>query len=133
MAFASTNDVAARLGRALTATESTSAGFLLEAAQGVIELAVEANEAAIVPLPPVLRFMAVELVLRAMANPSNLISEQETLGVYQHTERFRSAESELLLTNLEELMVRQAVKGSLSGSVRIQSHVDDIYHALIGS
>lgn len=127
MAFASDTDVEARLGRALSESETGTAGFLLEGAQAIIEAAADKAEADIDPIPPVLRFVAVELVVRAMANPESLASQSEALGAYSHTERFRSeANSDLLLTKLEEQMVRRAVHGQLSGTGQMKSLASDI-------
>ncbi len=140
MALANTDDVSARLGRVLNDQETTSATYLLDAATAIVCEAGDTTEdfiEAMDPVPPVLRFVTVELVSRAMANPSALLQQEERLGEYQHMERFRAntseAASDLLLTDSEELLVRRAVLGSTTGSVRIKSHIDDIYDALIGS
>jgi hypothetical protein len=128
MAFASVEDIAARLGRVLTDLEKGAATFLLEGAQAIVEIAVEKTEEQIVPLPPVLRFVTVEVVCRAMANPQGLASESETLGAYSHTERYSGeGVSDILLTKLEELMVRRAVHGTLSGTAQTGSVVSDTY------
>jgi hypothetical protein len=128
MAFASVEDIAARLGRVLTDLEKGAATFLLEGAQAIVEAAVERTEEQIDPLPPVLRFVTVEVVCRAMANPQGLASESETLGAYSHTERYSGeGVSDILLTKLEELMVRRAVHGTLSATAQTGSVVSDTY------
>lgn len=121
MAFASTDDVKARRGRPFVEEEEKTAELLLEAAQSVIEDAVGKDEAGIVALkgavPSVLRFLTVEKVFKAMANPAGLSSESETLGAHSHTSRFNAGEnSDLLLSELEERIARQAVYGKLSGT-----------------
>jgi hypothetical protein len=132
--FAEASDVAARLGRDLTEAEQTAAAFLCEAATAVIEEAVESTRSALGSgFPPVLKFLCVEKVIRALSNPSNLAQETETLGQYTHSQRFRGEGNELELSDLEERMARRAVRGTLSGSVAVRSHIDDVYDALIGS
>jgi len=130
MALAKPEDVAARLGRELDDEETTAVGFLLDAATAVVEEAIEGP--ADDPAPPVLRFVAVEVVVRALANPNGLASRSETLGAYSHSEAFLSGAG-LMLTKTEELMVRRAALGAVAGSVAIPSHVDDIFDALVGS
>jgi hypothetical protein len=105
----------------------TSAGYLLEAASAVVADAVGDREANIEPVPDVLRFVTVEVVCRAMANPAGLSSESEQLGEYSHTSRFRDGTSGggLWLTDLERLMVRGAVHGRLSGTALQQSMASD--------
>lgn len=121
MAFASTDDVKARRGRPFADEEEATAQLLLEAAQSNIELAIGKTEAEIKELkgdpPPVLRFMTIEKVFRAMANPEGLSSQSEALGAYSHTNRFNAGDiPDLLLSDLEERQVRQAVYGKLSGT-----------------
>lgn len=128
MAFASKEDVAARLGRSLADSETDQVDFLLDAATAVIEEAVDKAEADISPLPAVLRFVCVEVVCRAMANPQGLSSQQEALGAYSHSERFQGGDgaSGLLLKPLETQMVRRAVHGQLSGTAQIGSLASDL-------
>lgn len=135
MAFASKDDVAKRLKRSLTSTEEVTADFLLEAAQAVIEEAVERDEAQIQALkgavPSALRFIAVELTIRALSNPEGLVSKSESLGAYANTKRFRKdyqgegAQGELELTPIQERLVRRAVWGRLSGTAQMGSVATD--------
>jgi hypothetical protein len=127
VAFASTPDIEKRLGRSLDGSEAESVDFLLEGAQAVIEQAVDKTEEQIGDVPKVLRFMAVELVLRARSNPQGLASQSETLGAHSHTERFRGegSSSDMLLTKIEERMVREAVYGQLSGTGQAKSLASD--------
>jgi hypothetical protein len=131
VAFASTADVAKRRGRPLEGSDEDTAAYLLEAAQSVIEEVVERDEAAIVAekggVPTILKFIAVEKVLRAMANPQGLASQSETLGAHSHTERFNSGGStDLLLSEVEERLARKAVYGQLSGTARTKSLASEI-------
>lgn len=131
MAFAEVEDVATRLARDLTAEEGAMAEMLLEAATAEIARAAgrdDAWAAALAPVPQILRFVAVELVRRAMSNPEGLKSVSETLGAYQHSRSFQGADTAgLFLTDREERMVRSAVYGTLSGSSRVESLADDLY------
>jgi len=136
LAFATVEDVEARRGGPLSESEEVSAEFLLEAAQGLVEEAVERDEAEIVALkgsvPPVLRFLVVERVLKAMANPQGLASQSEALGAYSHTERFNSsANSELMLSSAEERLARKAVYGKLAGTGEMESPL--VSEARVGS
>lgn len=114
MAFATTEDVADRLGRVLSAGEEQSITFLLDGATAVIALAAGSDSDDIDPVPDLLRFLAVELACRALANPNSLDSLQEQIGQANYSARFRDAG--LMLTRTEELLVSQAVNGTLSGS-----------------
>lgn len=127
MAFASIDDVKARLGRPLTEADEAAANFLLVGAQMFVEAAAEKTEEQLDSFPPVLRFVTVEMVCRAMANPQGLASESETLGAYSHTERYSAEGADLLLTKTEELLVRRAVHGTLSGSAELASLASDAY------
>lgn len=128
MAYAEALDIETRLkpklARALTEDERGAAELLLEGASAAIDAALEKSEALESP-PAVLRFVAVEVVCRAMANPQGLLSEQEGLGAYTHAERFVNAGGGLWLTDLETAMVRRAVHGSLSGSSEPESLASD--------
>ena len=131
MPFATAEDVATRLGRALTATEAATAEMLIEAATAVIAEAASKNDAwatALTPVPNMLKFLAVEVVVRAMANPEALSRFQEQLGAYSSTKAFATvtAGGGLMLTDVETNLVRRTVYGTLSGSVRVESLADDV-------
>jgi hypothetical protein len=130
MAFATAADVEKklkpRLGRAFTADETAAAALLLDGASAVIEVAIDKTEADLgADKPTVLRFIAIEVVARAMANPSGLASEQEGLGAYSHAERYLTEGGGLWLTELEERMARSAVHGQLSGTALTESILSD--------
>lgn len=124
MALASTDDIETRLGRGpLSDRQTAQAALLLEGADAVIA---NAAGVAIANLPtdaPLLRFVAIELVCRAMANPDGVDSTREQLGAYSHAADFR--EAGLLLTDDEEKLIRVAVTGRSSGSAYVRSLVDD--------
>ena len=126
MAYAEASDIEIRLkpklGRAFTDDESAAAELLCEAASAVIDNAT--GKAEVDPAPAVLRFVAIEVVCRAMANPQGLASEQEGLGAYSYAQRYVN-DGGLWLKELEEKMVRQAVHGKLSGSSELASLASD--------
>lgn len=124
MAFASTDDVADRLGRTLSTGEQTSVELLLELAQGVIAAAAGEDDdwaAALTPVPSVLRALTIELTVRALANPNSLESLAESIGQANYQARFR--EYGLWLSDYEERLVRQVAGSTRSGSVLLKSIV----------
>lgn len=131
MAFASTDDIAARLGESsLSEADEASAEMLLEFATAVIAQAVDKDDEwadALDPVPKILRLMTVELVCRAMASPQALGSATETLGAYSRSETYRrDLSTSLVLTDLEERMLRRAIIGRLSGSAEVESLASDV-------
>jgi hypothetical protein len=123
VAFATEADVAKRFGRELSDGEKGMAEALIEAAEAMIAEAVERDDewaTALDPVPKVLKFVAVEIAARGMANPTALSSLQEQLGSHQYTETFRrSAEGAgILLSNQERDLVRRTVLGSQVLSMR---------------
>lgn len=135
MAFATEEDIATRLGRALTATEAGQAELLLELATALIAGACgkdDAWAAAYTPTPVIVKAFCVELVARVMSNPTGLASLSETLGQYSNTQRFRDAAvgGGMFLTDLEERVIRRAVFGRNTASARAESIVDDLYLCL---
>jgi len=134
MAFANAIDVSIRLGRVITDSEEVQITALLNAVGASIALAVGKDEADIAD-NNVLRYVSVEAVLRSFLNPEGLVTESESLGSYQYRKE-RSADREsggVMLTESEALLVRRAVYGTMTGSSRLRSHVDDVYEALLGS
>jgi hypothetical protein len=123
VAFATADNVAARLGRPLTDAEKGSAEFLIDSAASLVALAVDRDESwaeSLNPVPKVLRLIVVEATCRALTNPNGLESFQESLGDHGHTETFRrSAEAAgLLLTQQERDLARRTVLGSGLSSMR---------------
>lgn len=126
MAYAEASDIETRLkprlGRTFTEDEMAAAELLCEGASAVIDECHEKGELA--SPPAVLKFVTIEVVCRAMANPSGLQSEQEGLGAYNHAERYMN-DGGLWLKELEEAMVRRAVHGRLSGTSEPSSLASD--------
>ena len=133
MAFAIVEDVETRLGLSLTGDERIRVELLLDSATAVIAEVVGKDEADIDPVPPVVEFVAVEVAARMLNTSPGVQSEQESLGAFSYSRTYKRDGGGVLLTKSEELLVRKAVYGGTSGSVRIRSHVDDIYEALTGS
>jgi hypothetical protein len=123
--YATATDIETRLkpttGLELTDDQRAAAELLCEAATAVIVTCCGGKE--LESPPPVLRFVAIEAVCRAMANPQGLSSEQETIGAYSYAQRYLAEGGGLWLKPLEEQMVRQAVHGRLSGSSTMKSDV----------
>lgn len=133
MAFATTQDVAARLGRELTTAEDETAEYLLDAATSVVTEAVGKDDdwasdlEASDDIPNVVRIVTTELAVRALGNPTGAQSVQETLGQYSHSVRYAGIYEGggLLLTATEEMLLRRTVRGVLSGSARLDSMIRD--------
>lgn len=130
--FATTEELAARAGRTFTDAEVLQAEGLLAAATAVISDAAgktEAWAATLSPVPNMLRFLCIELANRVLANPDGLRSSSEQLGAYQNSRSFRDAAAGagLLLSTVEELLVRRTVYGRTTGSAKTESIVNDIY------
>lgn len=126
MAFASTSDVGDRLGRVLSAGEEQSVQLLLDGATAVIAHAAGRDDAwatDLDPVPELIRFLAIEVACRALANPNQLDSLQETLGQASYSARFRDAG--LMLTDTEQALVTAALYTG-TGSSRVSSIVDDV-------
>lgn len=124
MAYATADDVAARLGRDLTADETTQAEAVLDIVAGLIADAVAKDGDAWVadPVPTTLMLLSIEKAISALVNPNNLASFSEQLGSYQHSGTYpRSGDVGIFLSDSEERRVRRAVYGAASASVRIGS------------
>lgn len=124
MSLASTTDIAARLGRTIADSETAAVDFLIEAADSVIaevgEVAVDTLDAEVTPA---LRFIAVDIVCRAMANPQGIASLQEQLGQYASTVRFRDLDvgGGLQLTPDERRRVRRIFGLGTFAAVTLES------------
>ena len=121
IAFATVDDVAARLGRALLPTEALEAPWLLNMSCAVIADAAGYDDgwaSRLNPVPQLLRMLSVILVCRALANPSEYTSTTEKIGAYN----FQAARAmNFELSDAEVLMVRRAVHGRTTVSVDIES------------
>lgn len=138
MTFATADDIAQRRGRTFTEDERAMADLLCEAATAVITDAAGKTDAwadTLDPVPRILKFVAIEVVARVMPNPDGLRSFQEQLGAYSHSESYRDVATGggLLLTQSEVLLVRRAVWGTTSGSVKVASAATEIADLLYGS
>ena len=123
MAFATTDNVEARLGRSLTDAEKGSAEFLIDAAASLVANAVGRDESwaeALDPVPKVLRLIVVESTCRALNNPAGLDSLQEALGDHSHTKTFRRGADAAgaLLTKQERELARRTVLGAGLSTMR---------------
>lgn len=127
MAFATTDDVATRLGRDLTVAEDAFAEQVIEDVQGLIlEIAGTAEPS---PVPTYYKALCVSKVIALGANPTGLASESETLGAHTYSKTFpRSMDGlDVFLTEHEEYTVRRIANNAVSGS----SHPDAIPHAFV--
>lgn len=130
MAFATTDDVALRLGRALTSGEEDQADLLLGLATATIANAADKDDVwaeALDPVPVLLKGFCIELTCRALANPNGLFSKSETIGSYSYTHSFnKDVSSAMALSDVEVLVIRRAVNGSNSGSAKAENVLDEL-------
>ena len=128
MALATAQDVADRLGRDLTATEVTTIEALIDFASAAIGLAVGKDDDWIATYDPpqIVRFICADVALRSFNNPTFAARTQETLGSYSYSVDFGSQPPGMALTELEQRMVRKAVFGRTSGSVRLGSMFQEV-------
>lgn len=136
MAFATVSDVATRQGRTLTSAEEDSVELLLDFATAAIADAALKDDVwadALDPVPTILQGLTVELVGRALANPSGLTSLQEQIGSYQYMQSFnRDLPAAFVLTDIERRIVRRTV-GSINYEVRTPTPTEDYLESLVGS
>lgn len=124
MSLATAEDVAARLGRPLAANETATVAFLLEAADSTIAAAADvAVDTLDADETPTMRFLAADLVCRAMANPQNLAGLREQLGQYSSSVQFRELAdgAGMQLTPMERRNVRRAFGLSTFAAVTLES------------
>lgn len=123
MIYATTAEVAARLGRALTSAEQTQVSEVLVGVGGLLHEA--AGKPAAwdpVPPPPLFKTLSVEKAVGVIANPLSLASESEQLGAYQRSQTFqRGMDVGIFLTEHEEQLVADAVYAPTSGSSTARS------------
>ena len=144
--FCTPDDVAACLGRDLTAVEaSTTVPALCEIATTAIADAVgrdDAWAAGLTSFPGILRNVAIALVTRSLPDPeapsSSVQSTSETLGAYSYTTRYHDAaggsadgsSGGMVLSDREERMVRRAIYGRNSATSMprtIVNQLDEYY------
>lgn len=131
MAFATTEHIAARIGRDLTSEEqATQVPLLLELATNAILDAVDKTQEwaeALDEVPPALSGLCIELVARVLLNPAGGRSISEQIGQHSRAVTFGPAASAALtLTDAEERRARRAVYGSNSGSAPTRGIVTDL-------
>lgn len=116
--FASVDDVAARLGRDLTAAEQETVTGLLEGVASEIAGVVGEDDAwvaALDPVPGELRSVSIEASVRVLVNPTGAQSVMEQLGSFQRSESWASGRvAGLELSASERRRVRRAVNGSVT-------------------
>lgn len=130
VAFATVGMVSARVGRDLTAAEAAQVPTLLQMATDLIAEACDKPDtwpATVTTIPPALRTVCVECVVRVLHNPTGARSQQEQIGSYLHSETYSAdTPAGMALTASEERRVRRAVHGVGSGTVRLSSILDDV-------
>jgi len=134
MAFATPDDVAARLGRDLTTEEEAFVEAALDDATAAIAEAAGKNDEwseDLDPVPKVIKALAVSLVVRAGQNTEGVVSRTEALGQYSVTDRFpdpRGGESAsgIFLSDDERRLVRRVVFGRGSGTAIPASVLDGL-------
>lgn len=132
MPFATAEDVAKRLGRtaAYEGAALDQVNTLLDLADDAILDAVDKTSAWVddedTMVPPALRAIAIEVVFRALLNPTGARSHSRTLGAFQESTSFRDSTGGVELTDSEERRARRAVYGTTSASAPVHAIVDDI-------
>ena len=133
MAFATATEVATRQGRTFTAAETAAVTLLLDFATAAIAAAADKTDAwatALTPVPKIIKGLTIELVGRALANPSGLYSQSETVGSYSNSQSFsKEVPAAFVLTDLERRVVRRTV-GSLNYNVRTPTATEAYLEAL---
>jgi len=128
-ALAEVSDVEIRLGRDLTERQTAQADALLRQATTNIYNAADKDASWQPPaeIEPLLSMLAVELACRAMANPQALGQISESLGAYSSTTTYprELPGSGIMLTEVEELMIRRAVWGQNAGTYRPDTDASD--------
>lgn len=118
MAFATTDDVAARLGRYLTIEETARAAALVEAASAAIEVVIGRAQDDMDDVPASLQHICVSMTLRALDNPYGFASNSESLGAYSSSQTYNREGGGFLPTQAETQLIRRAVYGTNTGSSR---------------
>lgn len=131
MAFATTSDIATRLGRSLTAAEAAMAQQVIDLVTGMIVTAAgqdDAWAAGLDPIPAYYKALCIDRVMRVGVNPELVQSMTEQLGSHSTTRTFpRDAAGGVFLTDQELLLVSRFAGSPSSGSARTESLVHDVY------
>lgn len=125
MAFATKEEVAARLARSLTTAEENAVDLVIELVQGSIadlvgEGATWADE--LDPVPAYYRALCIEKAIGAISNPQSLAAESKQLGSYSSSKTYqRAQDAGIFFTEREEAQIRRTYGSGLSGSSRPDS------------
>lgn len=129
MSFATTENVAVRLGRPLTAAEEAMSQQVIDDVTGLIAEACGKDSDWITDLDPVptsFRVLCVEKALAVGGNPNQLRSHSQVLGARQDSRTFRDGDG-VFLTDEEQRMVRAIVNaGAGSAWVEVGSILDTL-------
>lgn len=129
VAFATSADVSARLGRDLTDAEVVQVGSVLVSVASQIAAACDRDDdwaADLDPIPAVFVALSVEKAVQAVVNPLGLAAWSKSLGAFSESATTtRASDGGAVLTDADERRVRAAVYGG-SGSARVPSVVDDV-------
>lgn len=128
-AFCTPGDIAGRLGRDLTAVEAVQVPVLITSVTGLVAAACDKTDAwatALTPVPPGVRVVSIEAVIRVLLNPAGVRSETEQLGQHQHSVSFADGTggAGIYLTPPEEIRVRRAVFGASSATTMPRTTYD---------
>lgn len=128
MAFATTSDVATRLGRTLTVAEQAQVSAVLDIVDGLLRDAVSKDSAwTPSPVPAVLEELSIQKAVSVVSNPTNLASESKNLGSYSHSQTFqRSQDGGIFLTDAEARLARFAVWGTNRATVMLGSTFEEV-------
>lgn len=128
MAFATTAEVSARLGRALSEAEDEQATALLNSATALMAQAAGKSlewANSLEEVPATLEVICTEIVVRVMSNPEGLSSMRETLGSYSYAQDFAdpapNGAPSLMPTQAERAAIREAVGAPSTITVRMRS------------
>lgn len=128
MAFATSDDVAVRLGRVLTEPEIAMVDYVIEQVTGLIVDAVDRDAEwaeELDPVPAALKGLCVEKAIAIGSNPNGVASESKQLGSFQHSKTFpRSQDIGLFLDDEEIRRARSAVYGVTAKSASLRGPFD---------
>ena len=124
--FATTADVATRLGRELTEAEAESTTAIIASVTSQIAAALDLTDdwaETLEPVPALFTAMCVDKAVAALTNPSGVTSQ--TLGAFSVSYAGAAVGGGVVLTDADERRVRAAWWGG-AGSSRATSIADDV-------
>jgi hypothetical protein len=118
VAYASTDDVKARLGRDLTSDEQTRFPGLLEEASAIVDGYLGRHYTGEGGIPDAVRIVVSRLIARALttALPEGMTQQSESAGPYQHSTTYPQGSSNLWLSRSDKLALRSVGGGMASMS-----------------